>query len=201
MNGNEWLSWKYRRSVLKKAKKIQLANTQSSVVLSQSKPSRLKNYHDMSDKNKGPGGRGCMKCTPRCEVSSYLVSVNTHWSLVCLLSSLQVMLHRTAFHWVSVPVSSSVCLCLRAAQLWSVFDSLQGKWWRFPNLVESLLCPAVHGGICFCVFVCVYRSACVCTHWSACVTHSSAHNNSKMNPLISRHIEFKLHPCDIWTWW
>lgn len=49
----------------------------------------------------------------RTEVSSYLVSVNTPDPLFdSVLSSLQVMVHRTPFHWVSLSSILSVRVSL-----------------------------------------------------------------------------------------
>ena len=89
----------------------------------------------------GPCGCGYFYCEMYTRVC--LLSFITEYYLVCRVSfSLQVMVHRTPFHWVSVSVclclSPSVCVCSAAIR-----SPPRQEEWYFQNPMKSFLCAAI----------------------------------------------------------
>lgn len=128
-----------------------------------------------------------VKCTPLCEVGSYLVWVNAPWSLACLLASLQVMLHRTPSNWVRVSLCSSVCLCVRVAQLLNCI-------WLATELDGVLLCPAIMMHEIMRLWWHLFPFLCVSVGLSVllCTLFHIVIEEQMMNPLLSWHTEFRI---------
>lgn len=135
MNGTQLLTWNYIYIIYVYWKiKIWKDKTCKHIVWSFKALQIRGNVRNMTEQN------------TRTEVASYLVSVNTPWSLICLLSPLcrWCFTEHHSTGWVSLSSRLSVCVW-EWLSCWFVCDSLQGKWpsgvfktWLSPFYVQLL---------------------------------------------------------------
>lgn len=121
------------------------------------------------------------------------------YQLILLIPCLSSLLSAGDASQNTIPLGECLChlICLSvfesgsAADLYLIaFKASSGvfRTWLSPFYVQLLWYRALfcHGAICFCV----------CVNVMAYVAHSSAWKKLS----VSWHIEFKLQPCDIWTY-